>query len=108
MKKEKKSVGLYAAFEKKYPRLTTIGKIFFSVCLVYWLLGWYYDGIQGEIDKLNRDKVMWDHNQMFKQYLKDFNKSYASDIEYEKRKETFIKNFKIARHQAGSALMKLN
>lgn len=84
--------------QKKYPRMTRVAEVFVAFIVVYWLFSWYYSSIQDQIDKLNRDKVQWDNNEMFKKYLKDFNKSYPTDLEYERRKETFINNFKISRY----------
>ena len=52
--------------------------------------------------------MLWESNERFKQYLKDFKKNYTDQVEYEKRKETYIKNLHLVRHQAGTALMKLN
>ena len=52
--------------------------------------------------------MLWENNELFKQYLKDLNKNYSDEVEFEMRKETFIKNFHVARHQSGTALMRLN
>jgi len=42
--------------------------------------------------------MLWENNELFKQYLKDLNKNYSDEVEFEMRKETFIKNFHVARH----------
>jgi cathepsin S len=41
-------------------------------------------------------------------FLAEFGKSYPDSKQFEQRKENYVKNYLLVRHQSGSSLMKLN
>lgn len=73
-------------------------KCFLMFMVVYWIFSWYYSGIEKEIEEIDKDHMIWQNDVKFKEFLEEQKKVYADDMEYEKRKEIYVKNYNITRH----------
>ena len=76
--------------------------------VVILLFDWYYSNMEELIEEKDHDHAQYAGETVFAEFLLAFNKTYNNSVDYEMRKETFMKNYNITRFQAGSALMKVN
>lgn len=76
--------------------------LFFLVVMLWFKHGFEALGDEKEVYTLQRD--LKEH---FKNFTIQYNKVYDDD-EYQKREKTYMRNYLLTRHQAGSSLMSLN
>ena len=76
--------------------------------MFFWLIAIWFKSNFERIEEMNESyELTRDIDAHFEDFLIEFNKKY-SDEEKAMRKDHYIRNYKLTRHQSGSSLMKLN